>query len=587
MNDTKLRQQIHQAVDAYGAGLRENPFLAQRVLSLTHGKESPIMKRKLSAGTILLIILLLASMTALAVGITLSVEDMWQQSFDKMNTTGEIRNLSDETTAEITMEEAIAIARSAIIAKFGTPEAELDAMGVYPTYAARGWDGKTDDYPSEWEIYFSSRTDVHLDSDFTEYGPTGEYRVYINAETKEVTFCHWYTGDFWSRAQAVWNCGSYDEVYQRYTQNSFYTQSVEQQQYWERCLAEKGYAVYSEDEKDKELLRSNYLDMLYYDNTRFLDATDPQAAKAWSVIEQKYGYDTVLLQQHGFVAVCSDLESATDDIFISFNYYTSRRISCFWTDQMASDVTRVGTFLVRFSPGTQQVVSTAHMPYSYWSPFAEPVTTGQLYEQTDWDNDDLIAFSKAFALMDRAMQRMQVAGYYDDEMEPIARDFIRSLGGNPERYPEAPAELNAQQWFAEESPWDAELAKPRPTYQELSALYGDDSRFWPLEVRAALEPRHYRMPKEGETTVEQAIQIAIDHVIEVEGQDALDALGDYTVGCLRYSPSGDPDAADCRWIVFITDDPTIVHNGWQVTWCDWGNHSDTPDIQPIFNGSNG
>lgn len=576
MNDTKLRQQIHQAVNAYGAGLRENPFLAQRVLSQTHGKESPIMKRKLSAGTILLIILLLASMTALAVGITLSVEDMWQQSFDKMNTTGEIRNLSDETTAEITMEEAIAIARSAIIAKFGTPEAELDAMGVYPTYAARGWDGKTDDYPSEWEVFFSSRTDVELDLDHTDYGPTGEYLVYINAETREVDTCIWYTNDFWSRAQTVWDCGSYDEVYWWYGQTSFYEQPIEQQLYWEQQLASQGYKLALHSAKYKALLKTCYLNLLHCDPDLALDASsDAQVAAAWDMVQRQYGFDAGLLQKYCFIATRSAYQTGTEDIILSWNYPLSEEIRTqnsfrYLRVQPFNDVRRVGTFLVSFDPGTTHCVGVTHLWHTKANPELRRITKGKLLEQTDWGNDDLIAFDAAYEELLAAMQRMDRVGAHTTEMNVVCDAAMRALGGDPKLYDYELEGYDVRRWFSDET---APTSTPVPsiTKAEAQEKYGRSPIYWPVEVRYELQ--HFSngwltVPQEGELTQEEAQEIALQLVVERLGQSALDELGDYRIGCTLTRFGGDYGKEVTQWEFYIRNDERDEENGWYVRFID-------------------
>lgn len=304
-------------------------------------------------------------------------------------------------------------------------------------------------------------------------------------------------------------------------------------------------------------------------------------------MEQAYGYDAAVLQKHWYVAVRSDLISDTDDIFISYNHHGEQYHTSHWTNMMAGDVARVGTFLVRFEPGTEKIVSTCHMEYSYWNIVKNDRAPGiQLYEKIDWNGEDLLAFSEAFALFDRAMQRMHAAGYYDPEMEPVARDFIRRLGGNPEWYPEAPAELNVDQWFAEKSEWDA-LIGAGISVGEATAMYGADARFWPMEVLVCLEPNSFRMPNEGETTIEQAAQMAIDQIIKAEGQEALDSLGNYTLNVLRYSLTDDPEKVDCRWEVYITDNPAKLVNGWKVTWGEWENRVDVPTIQHITDLGNG
>ena len=81
MDENRIREQIHRAVNVYGASVQENPYLAQRILSQANRKEAPRM-RKLSTGAIIAIVLMLLSVTALAVGLT--VEDIWRQSFQKM-----------------------------------------------------------------------------------------------------------------------------------------------------------------------------------------------------------------------------------------------------------------------------------------------------------------------------------------------------------------------------------------------------------------------------------------------------------------------------------------------------------------------
>ena len=57
MKDEMIRQKIHRAVDVHGASLREDPFLAQRILASSDRKEAPRMK-KLSTGAIIAIVLM-------------------------------------------------------------------------------------------------------------------------------------------------------------------------------------------------------------------------------------------------------------------------------------------------------------------------------------------------------------------------------------------------------------------------------------------------------------------------------------------------------------------------------------------------
>ena len=566
MNEELIRSRIHQAVDAYGASTQDDPCLAQRILSRTTRKEAPRMK-KLSTGAIIAIVLMLLSVTAVAVGLT--VEEMWQKSFEKMNTTGMIHNLSDESQAEITMDEAIAIARQAIQDKYATPDAELDAMGVYPTYAARGWDGKTDEYPSRWDIWFSSRTDADLDIDTLDYGPTGEYRVYINAETKEITFCNWYTTHFWDYAQRLWDAGLYEEVYNRSTGNDFYTQSLEMQSYWRNLLTGKGYAVLPEEDiRYKLLLGGAIQELTFGPLDRIADNADPQVTAAWEAVQQQYGYDASVLKKYAYVATRPDWQTGTEDVCIHYSY----ELQWDWLDKelieshcnlIFSDVSRCGLFMVSFEPGTTQVVSVIQVTYSA-TMREEPVTEGKLLERTDWSPEDLAAFDLAFTEMDKAYDRMEAAGATLMDKSFVKDEVMLALGGNPQYYEHHP-DYDTAQWFSDEG---AHVSPYAPTMDpdEVEALYGIASLFWPLEVQYDQLRQfnlHYALPQEGEMTQAEATALALEAVREAYGQQALDKLGDYVIGVSLRRETGDYGKEITRWSFYIVDAPDWTM-GWYV-----------------------
>lgn len=68
MNDREIRDQIHHAMDTRLSGMTGNPYLAQQILAGAKGGKK--VKRKLSVGLVLALVLALASVTALAVGLT-------------------------------------------------------------------------------------------------------------------------------------------------------------------------------------------------------------------------------------------------------------------------------------------------------------------------------------------------------------------------------------------------------------------------------------------------------------------------------------------------------------------------------------
>lgn len=569
MDEQRLREQIHCAVDAYTPIAEAPPYLTQRILARANGKENVRVKKKLSTAAILVIALLLISATALAIG--MSVEDMWKQSFDRMNTTGEIRNLSDETQAEISMEEAIAIARSAITSKFGTPEAELDAMGVYPTYAARGWDGKTDDYPSDWEVFFSSRTDVELDLDHTDYGPTGEYLVRINAETKEIDTCIWYTNDFWSRAQAVWDCGSYDEVYWQYKQTDFYGQSIEQQTYWRDMLKKHGYEVVPEDEKLHALLLRADTELLFQAVDTFADNSLPQVAAAWAALEEAYGLKPELLRKYAYVASVPGWQTGTEDVCIHYSY----ELQWQWLDsglieshcnQLFNSADRLGLFMVSFAPGTTEVTAITHVTYSETGQRLTYEAEG-LLAKLDWDASDLIALDEAYTEMVRAYERLDAAGATLMDKSIVMNAVLLALGDNPAYRSSTPEGYDVRQWFTDEGEKKSPY-KPSLSYDEVAAQYGESTLFWPLDVQydqLRQHNLHMSLPQEGEMTEAEAMELALSAIREQHGQQALDKLGDYLIGVSFERRMGEHGKEITTWAFYIVDKPDWTM-GWQVTF---------------------
>ena len=65
MKDELIRSQIHQAVDHHAKQMQPNPFLAQRIINQERTGE-PVVKKRLSIGLVLVIVLMLIAVTALA-----------------------------------------------------------------------------------------------------------------------------------------------------------------------------------------------------------------------------------------------------------------------------------------------------------------------------------------------------------------------------------------------------------------------------------------------------------------------------------------------------------------------------------------
>lgn len=77
MNDREIRRRIHHAMDARLSGMTGDPWLAQRILYHTGGDKK--VKKKISVGLVCVLILVIAAVTALAVGLTTYFERIIEQ----------------------------------------------------------------------------------------------------------------------------------------------------------------------------------------------------------------------------------------------------------------------------------------------------------------------------------------------------------------------------------------------------------------------------------------------------------------------------------------------------------------------------
>lgn len=585
MNDNLIRVKVHQAVDAYSASMQDDPFLAQRILTVNRRKEVPRMK-KLSTGMIIAIVLMLLSVTAVAVG--LSIEQVWQQAFDKMGTWGEVWNIGEPTEEDLTMEEAAAIGRKTIKEKFGVTDEELDAMGFYPSY----FEAEVDDgtyYPADWRFLWSSKTNADIAKDDDDHGPNGEYRVYMDAITGEIETCIFYTTDFWRYAQRIWDVGNYEEVYRNYKQTDFFNQPDDVQAYWTKQLAEKGYVVRSEQENLHQALLSAQLELQFNPVNTFADNSDPLVAAAWAALEKEFGLDADLLRKYAYVATIPGWNTGYDDVCIHFSYELEwAMMEAGFIDQYSDWVfglsNRLGLFMVSFEKGTTNVAAITHVKRSDYSLPRNVVTEGTLLARTDWTAADLGIFNEEYEKLNKAVMRMRAAKLDDTEFHTVMRDYFHRMGVESEYYPAAPEEANVMQWFQEESEWDEKIVVPTTTYEQFTAQYGRYERFWPQEVMISLDPRSFRMPNEGETTFETALARALDQLAKERG--TADLTG-YTINIQRVSLTADPNEVDCRWQVFVGDDPKNVQKGWKIHFGEWEDHIDTPFIQDIMDPSNG
>ena len=173
MSDQKDKQFVQKSIDSGLSTMQGDPWLAQRIINQER-MGGIIVNKRISVSLVLAIVLMLITVTALAAtGAFQKLWEVWQSSFQKMNTTGAVEIVEDfdheafeaeyggvkedliistiPRDEDLDYDRAYAIARQAIVDRFGTPENELDAMGVYPSF----YESPYQDKPSEWIFYFS------------------------------------------------------------------------------------------------------------------------------------------------------------------------------------------------------------------------------------------------------------------------------------------------------------------------------------------------------------------------------------------------------------------------------------------------
>ncbi len=100
MNENRIRERIHSAVDRRCKALTPDPFLAQRVMRMAEEKGEMKVKKKLSVAMALCIVLVLLSLTALAAALLSGMEIIEQQAIPTaQGNDGEVR-INDSYTYE-------------------------------------------------------------------------------------------------------------------------------------------------------------------------------------------------------------------------------------------------------------------------------------------------------------------------------------------------------------------------------------------------------------------------------------------------------------------------------------------------------
>lgn len=384
---------------------------------------------------------------------------VYQASFDKMNTTCEldIRTLADLPAFEeeyrahtgrerkedllfnslpmegdMPYEEALAYARKLILDTFGTPEEELDAMGVYPTLT----DYVYMDNESEWHFYFTPRRDTDIMLDHT-YDGEGEYRVNFGAQTGKVDYCNWYIDAFWPEyAQRTWDSGRHEYVMSRAKHKEFFTQSPESQQHFLELFEEAGYPPEDFTMSEAELLRANSTEISFApaeENLLSKDYAGVQAAL--EALEKETGLTAELLERNAFCLIRSPIELETQDYCVGFNYNVQEQLDAQgrldWAQMEAMHhVKRVGQYLIRLDPETLELISIVHASLNEEKP---DVSDAKLLQKSRWKGAELAEFEQLCQELRSLLETLEPMT--EREMDGHMDTFMREWGGDAERYP--------------------------------------------------------------------------------------------------------------------------------------------------------
>lgn len=125
--------------------------------------------------------------------------------------------------------------------------------------------------------------------------------------------------------------------------------------------------------------------------------------------------------------------------------------------------------------------------------------------------------------------------------------------------------------------------------EEMKAQYGEDVSYWPLDKQMAYHGSgsSASMPEPDEMSQAEAIEYARKALIDAQGQEALDALGDYVIGnvFLRYDTS---DGEMTCWWIYFAEAPEYNANGWCVYFDFVDDEPNTmPIVKPIAEFGNG
>ena len=553
MDEKKLREQVHYAIDTHSPAYSPDPYRVQRVLHASKSGGRVIVKNKLSFGLILLLIFMFMSLTALAVALLTGTQIIEQvavpmaqgndtEAFTQESYTHEELVQLIQTLNEngITLDEDASIMRALRNGQGYWEEEVLMAI------CREAFGGNFSTWSIEEKHWFDNMT---VQIGFQEQNPyripgegdmtipeakahaakllREEYGVELPAESDEKWVLWEWFYEAWTDMSGSHPAEWKFEYINRTTNVPEYVVSFDQN----GTLLDIGEAGFHGETPmfDSFDMADRFFSLKYSSLAlwpleawaEFADAIahlEPETAKQWCHINAGYR-----LPPEGAVSPEQAIGIAVAQTALKGEVET-RIICCTSNDRPIYKV----TLSYRF-PGSQ--VSGKYD--AVWCLELDCMTGDILdkWEYTYGLDSPAIRMYVPFSVHERA-----------------AEAFVKAL---PAEDPENLAEKERQ----------------ARAYESYRQQYGDTWFFWPLEAQKDALGGHHHVPVLGEYSREEAVTLALNAVREQVALEALDALGEYQIGtiCCRYQ---EPEGLRITWEVYISSDPEGLSNGYRVRFDD-------------------
>ena len=455
MKDTRIQQHLEDGLSNLYFTKQQHQDMLNRIM---YGGK---MKKKISISFALAIVLMIATVTGAlaATGVLGKLWEVWQDSFQRMNTTGtfdvvesfdkksfeeEYGSIKEDLVISTVPQEndlnydtAYAIARQAILDSFGTPEAELDTLGVYPQF----YNTPYADESNEWEFYFTSRKDANIDEDHA-YDAPGEYMVRVASPSGEVTDCLWYIDDFWPEyALRTWNTGKHDYVYEKaITDGTFYTMSQDQQEDFLVLFTEAGYDAASLKKDLEALLNGSLWRNVTWAKAEenLLNSDVPAVQIVLEAMEKENGFSKAQMELYDFNLLPSPIDSETEDYCLTYNYnlcYPRFQSGIMGEYELSINQypERLGFWVIRLDPSTHAVIGIEHA--NKIMDEAGFLSSDKLLGRAHWDVNDLQEYETLRQQVIQIDREAKAGSLTETQARGRFDTLMREYGANPADFP--------------------------------------------------------------------------------------------------------------------------------------------------------